>query len=118
MVVGTGALAYKLGSSQKQQIEQVSGVPIEEMTDDEINQVVKEHNIPVEQLSESDQANVKTAGPVEEYEDDEGDDEEHEEEAEPGGDYTAELEKLADLHSKGILTDEEFTAKKKQILGL
>lgn len=33
-------------------------------------------------------------------------------------DVTAELEKLADLKEKGILTDEEFAAKKQQILGL
>jgi hypothetical protein len=32
--------------------------------------------------------------------------------------YTAELEKLAGLRDKGIITDEEFQAKKKQILGL
>ena len=30
----------------------------------------------------------------------------------------AELEKLAQLHSQGILTDEEFSAKKAQILGI
>jgi len=34
------------------------------------------------------------------------------------GDYTEELEKLAGLRDKGIITDEEFQAKKKQILGL
>jgi hypothetical protein len=33
-------------------------------------------------------------------------------------DYTAELEKLGDLHAKGILTDEEFAAKKAQLLGI
>jgi hypothetical protein len=37
-------------------------------------------------------------------------------EAEP--DYAAELEKLAKLKAEGILTDEEFDAKKKQILGI
>jgi len=31
-------------------------------------------------------------------------------------DYTAELEQLAQLKAQGILTDEEFEAKKKQIL--
>ncbi len=36
--------------------------------------------------------------------------------AEP--DYAAELEKLAQLKNQGILTDEEFEAKKKQILGI
>lgn len=33
-------------------------------------------------------------------------------------DQIAQLEKLGDLHAKGILTDEEFAAKKAQILGL
>ena len=33
-------------------------------------------------------------------------------------DPTAELTQLAQLHSQGILTDEEFSAKKAQILGI
>ncbi|HLM17426.1 MAG TPA: SHOCT domain-containing protein [Acidimicrobiia bacterium] len=33
-------------------------------------------------------------------------------------DQMAQLEKLGDLHAKGILTDEEFSAKKAQILGI
>ena len=33
-------------------------------------------------------------------------------------DQMAQLEKLGDLHAKGILTDEEFAAKKAQILGI
>ncbi len=36
--------------------------------------------------------------------------------AEP--DYAAELEQLAQLKNQGILTQEEFDAKKKQILGI
>ena len=36
--------------------------------------------------------------------------------AEP--DYAAELEQLAQLKNQGILTEEEFQAKKKQILGI
>jgi hypothetical protein len=35
-----------------------------------------------------------------------------------GGDDMAELQKLAELHNQGILTDEEFAAKKAQILGI
>lgn len=35
-----------------------------------------------------------------------------------GDDQIEQLEKLGDLHAKGILTDEEFAAKKAQILGL
>jgi hypothetical protein len=33
-------------------------------------------------------------------------------------DDMAELQQLADLHAQGILTDEEFAAKKAQILGI
>ena len=31
---------------------------------------------------------------------------------------SAELERLASLHRQGVLTDEEFTAAKKSLLGL
>ena len=36
--------------------------------------------------------------------------------AEP--DYAAELQKLAELKAAGVINDEEFEAKKKQILGI
>jgi hypothetical protein len=32
-------------------------------------------------------------------------------------DVTAELQKLADMHKSGVLTDEEFAAAKKKLLG-
>jgi hypothetical protein len=35
-----------------------------------------------------------------------------------GGDDIAELRQLAELHQQGILTDEEFSAKKAKILGI
>jgi membrane protease subunit (stomatin/prohibitin family) len=38
--------------------------------------------------------------------------------AAPEADLTAQLEQLAELKDKGILTEEEFEAKKKQILGI
>jgi len=36
--------------------------------------------------------------------------------AAPTKDVTTELQKLADLHKSGVLTDEEFTAAKKKLL--
>jgi hypothetical protein len=33
-------------------------------------------------------------------------------------DYTAELEKLAQLKAQGVITEEEFEAKKRQLLGI
>jgi membrane protease subunit (stomatin/prohibitin family) len=38
--------------------------------------------------------------------------------AAPPKDVTAELQKLAELHKSGVLTDEEFAAMKKKLLGL
>ena len=38
--------------------------------------------------------------------------------APPAKDTTAELQKLADLHKQGVLTDDEFAAMKKKLLGL
>jgi Short C-terminal domain len=35
-----------------------------------------------------------------------------------GDDATAELERLAQLHTQGVLTDEEFAAAKKKALGI
>jgi len=37
--------------------------------------------------------------------------------AAPTKDVTAELQKMADLHKSGVLTDEEFAAAKKKLLG-
>lgn len=33
-------------------------------------------------------------------------------------DYTAELERLADLRDRGVITPEDFDAKKRQLLGI
>ncbi|HEX3563104.1 MAG TPA: SHOCT domain-containing protein [Solirubrobacterales bacterium] len=38
--------------------------------------------------------------------------------AAPAGDYTAELEKLAKLRDEGVITADDFEAKKKQLLGI
>ena len=35
-----------------------------------------------------------------------------------GGDYTAELEKLAKLRDEGVISADDFEAKKKQLLGI
>jgi hypothetical protein len=99
MVVGTGALAYKLGKSQTQQVEQASGKSIDEMTDEEIARYVEENNIETEPLDESDQAYLDA-----------------EEEEPEQGSYLDELERLAKLRDDGVITEEEFVAKKKEIL--
>jgi hypothetical protein len=86
-----------LSTQQKAQIEQQAGKSVDDMTDEELGAEMKKRGIEVpeeEGGGESDGEKSDT------------------------GDYTAELEKLAGLRDKGILTEEEFQAKKKQILGL
>lgn len=49
------------------------------------------------------------------------DQEQYEEQAPPAGgeaDYTAELEKLAKLRDEGVISPDDFEAKKKQLLGI
>ncbi|HTY15661.1 MAG TPA: SHOCT domain-containing protein [Methanoregulaceae archaeon] len=38
--------------------------------------------------------------------------------AAPGGDINAQLQQLASLHQSGVLTDDEFAAAKKKLLGI
>jgi hypothetical protein len=38
--------------------------------------------------------------------------------APPADDQAAQLQNLADLHSQGVLTDEEFAAAKAKLLGI
>ena len=95
--------AHKMSQKDAERIEQHTGVDPEELTDEELVQAMDE--LGIEQ---------QTVGP---------EDQEH-----PGGGMAApaagsagdldELAKLGELHAQGILTDEEFTAKKAQILGL
>jgi hypothetical protein len=98
-------------------IEEHTGVNPEELEDAELEQAMKELGIADEPVTPEDLgeagAPAPTATPVA---------------AAPaatpvaptGGssDYIAELEKLASLRDAGILTNEEFEAKKSQILGL
>jgi hypothetical protein len=102
VVVGAGALAYKLGKKDTQKVEQHTGKSVEEMTDEELEQAVNELNLRKEPLDENDQASL----------------DQQEKQAEEAPDYLDELERLGELKEKGLITEEEFQAKKKQLLGL
>ena len=106
---GTAA-AIKLSKQDSQRIEEHTGMPPEELEDEDLNQAMKELNIQSQPLTEEDQAALgqesgEAAAP---------------QAAAAGGEesYLAELEKLGELRDKGIITDEEFEAKKKELLGL
>ena len=101
LVVGTGALAYKLGKKQTKQVEEASGKPIDEMTDEEIQKYVEENNIETEPLDEHDRAYLDAN------------------KAQPkGGSYLDEIERLAKFRDEDIITEDEFQAKKKELLNL
>ncbi len=57
-------------------------------------------------------------GDFQPYEDDQGSEQAPPQAAPAAPDYTQELQELAGLRDQGILTQEEFDAKKKQLLGI
>jgi hypothetical protein len=112
---GTAA-AIKLSKKDADRIEEHTGAPVEELTEDELVAAMQDLGIQSIELDENDQAIITdqaapaaapaaTAPPP----------------PPPGPEapsYVQELEQLADLRDRGLITDEDFEAKKKQILGL
>lgn len=108
-----GAAAYKLAQAEAERIQQHTGRPPEDLSPDELEQAMDELGIREQAISESDRAAIEA----------EADDSAswappEPAGAQPSGDYTAELEKLASLRDRGIITEDEFQARKKRILGL
>jgi hypothetical protein len=117
---GTAA-AIKLSQQDAKRIEQYTGIPPDQLEDQDLNQAMQELNVqsqplaPEEQAALNQQNNQSTSGA-----------------AAPQAaqsvsptisganqpDYLSELVKLGELRDMGIITDEEFNAKKKQLLGL
>ena len=96
--------AYKMSTRNADRIEEHTGVPPEELDDQELDQAMDELNIPKEGVDDSDRE-AADAG-------DEGGGT-----AAPAADPLDQIKKLADLHAQGILTDEEFETKKTELLG-
>ncbi len=91
--------AHKLSKKDVERVEEHTGKTAEELTDEELDQAMSDLNIDAEELSDAEWDEVEKADAEED-------------------DYTAELERIAGLHEQGILTDEEYAAKKAQLLGL
>jgi len=108
MLVGgmVGYGVYKMSSSDAERIEQSTGVDPGEMTDAELAQAMDQLGIEKQTVSAADQQHAAAPAPVAP--------------ASPsaGGTDLDQLQQIADLHAQGILTDEEFAAKKAQILGI
>ena len=91
--------SHKLTKSQVEQVEQHTGTQAEELTDEQLEQAMDQLGIEPEELTDAEWEQVDTA-------DDEPED------------YLAELERLSELNKQGVITDEEFAAKKKELLHL
>ncbi len=97
--------AYKLSKKDAQRIEEHTGTDPEEMTDEELEKAMAELNIEKQYRDESDQEIVEKT-PAQEGQG----------AGQPS--YIDELERLAKLKDEGVITEEDFEAKKKQLLGL
>lgn len=102
-----GGAAYKLGQNSVKQVEEYTGKPADELSEQELQAAMDELGIESEELTAEDQAALDA-----EAMDEPG----SYQQAEP--DYVDELERLAGLKDQGIITEEEFEAKKKELLGL
>ena len=113
LAAGAAGAAIKLSSDDAQRIEEHTGIPPSELEDDDLNEAMNELGIQGQELTAEDQAALSGDAPV----------------AAPtpaappapaagGPSYVNELEQLADLRDRGIITAEDFEAKKKELLGL
>jgi hypothetical protein len=107
-----GGAAYKLGQNSLKQVEEHTGKFADQVSEQELQAAMDELRIEEEEMTAQDQAAIEAEaidtpassapGPSQQ--------------AEP--DYIAELERLAGLKDQGIISEQEFEAKKKELLGL
>lgn len=105
LMIGGAAAAYKLGQRDVERIEQQTGKSAESLTEDELHTAMKKLGIKQIELSEADQAAIDKA-------DAEGDTAKSASSTDP----MAQLRELGELRDAGILSEEEFAAKKTEIL--
>jgi hypothetical protein len=96
-----GYAGYKMSKKDVQRVEEHTGEKADELTDEQLEQAMDQLGIEKETMSDEEFAAAEKA-------DAEKDD------AEPS--YLDELERLGQLRDQGIITDEEFEAKKKNLL--
>jgi hypothetical protein len=123
VLLGVGAAAaygaVKISQKDKDRIEERSGESVEDMSEEELVQAMKDLGIESIELSEEDKAalaaqrdEAKVDGATVTY----GEQPQAAPAAPPS--YLQELETLAGLRDQGVISEEEFAAKKGQLLGL
>lgn len=95
--------AYKMSKRDADRIEEHTGVPPEELDDQELEQAMDDLGIEKQRVDASDQ--------------EEGAEQPSGGDASSSDDQLDQLAQLGELHDKGVLTDEEFADAKAKILG-
>jgi hypothetical protein len=109
LAAGGTAAAIKLSQRDADRIEAHTGASVEELTEEELVQAMRDLGIQSIELDENDRAIIteqerQAPAPATP--------------AAPQESYLDELEQLADLRDRGIISDDDFEAKKRQLLGL
>lgn len=109
-----GGAAYKLGQNSVKQIEDYTGKPADQLSEQELEAAMEQLGIEEEEITDADMAAIEA-----EAVDDAPAPTQAAAPAVSGqADYIEELKKLAELKDAGIVSEDEFEAKKKQLLGL
>jgi hypothetical protein len=114
VLLAVGGVAYgavKLSQKDTDQIEEYTGAPVEELTEDELIAAMEDLGIQSIELTDDDQAIIAAEG--DQAPADTGAVQTAAEES-----YLDELERLADLRDRGVISEADFEAKKQQLLGL
>lgn len=113
VLLAVGGAAYgavKLSQKDAERIEEHTGASVEELSEEDLVAAMEELGIQSIELTDEDQAIITAesdqAPPAQPAP------------AAPQESYLDELERLAGLRDRGIIGEEEFEAKKKQLLGL
>lgn len=115
LIMGAAAgVAYKLGKNQAQQIQDYTGYPPDQLSEEDLQAAMTDLNIQSEPLDEQDRQDIAAAqaSQASSVPDQEAAG------ASSDGDYIEEIQRLAGLRDAGIISTEEFEAKKQQLLGL
>jgi hypothetical protein len=97
-MIAVGYAGYKMSKKDVERVEEHTGQSADELTDEQLEQAMDQLGIDKETMSDEEWAESEKA------------------DAEPS--YLDELERLGQLRDQGIITDEEFEAKKNDLLGL
>jgi len=116
VALGTAAV-FKMSKKDVERVEEKTGKSAEELSDEELRAAIDDLQIQVDELSDAEWDEVDKEDAEDGDDGDDADDVDDDDENDED-DYIVELERLAELHKKGILTDDEFEAKKKKLLGL